>query len=106
MPLSPSISATDARSLTSLIFGVRLMLPAHIKRQPDHAMRVAAAQIGFHHQVCDDLRVAIRQPGGNKSARRKCGELSWWHAAVVARRFLCPCALIHFQSIPKPMPRP
>ena len=51
-------------------------------------------------------RVGVRQPRGNKSARCKGGELACRNAGLVARGFLCPRALIHFQSIPKPMPRP
>ena len=79
--------------------------PAHVKRQPDHAMGVAAPQIGFDHQTCDAVRVGIRQPSGDESARHKCCELTRRNADFLARAFLGPRALIHFQSVPKSVVR-
>jgi len=63
-------------------------------------MGVAAAQIGFHHQTRDRLRVSARQPGGDESARHELAELCRQDASFIGPHFLGPCALIHFQFIP------
>ena len=44
--------------------------PPHIERQPDDAMGIAAAQIGFDHQAGDGFRVARRQSGRDEGADR------------------------------------
>ncbi|MFZ1152343.1 MAG: hypothetical protein WAR76_21855 [Xanthobacteraceae bacterium] len=64
-------------------------------------MGIAAAQIGFHHQTRDRLRVGVRQPGGDKRARYEIAERCCRDAGF-GRHFLGPCVLIHFQSISNP----
>ena len=63
MPLSPSINAADGRSLTTRIFGLGIDAAgadaAHVKRQPDDAMGVAAAQIGLDHEIRQRLRIVL-----------------------------------------------
>ena len=51
---------TDARALVD---AAGLEAP-HVDRQPDHAVGVAAAQIGFHHQPGDLLRISGGKPRG------------------------------------------
>jgi hypothetical protein len=64
-------------------------------------MGIAAAQIGFHHQTRDRLRVGARQPGGDEGARHELAELCCRDASFISRNFPGPCALIHLQSMPK-----
>ena len=74
MPLSPSIKAADGRSLTTRIFGFGIDAAgadaAHIERQADHAMGVAAAQIGFDHQARQRFRIRRRQAGRRRRRGR------------------------------------
>ena len=73
--------------------------PAYVKRQPNHAMSIAAAQIRLDHVARDRLGLGFRQPGGDESACHECAELCGRDAGFISRHFLGP-ALIHFQSMP------
>ena len=53
---------------------------AQVKRQPDHAMRVAAAQIGLDHEICKGLRVVRRHAGRGEDADDEGGEAFGWNA--------------------------
>ena len=87
MPLSPSISAADGRSLDHA--DIRLGVDAagadaaHVKRQPDHAMGVAAAQIGLDHKSGERFRILRRQAGRDEGAGDEGGNLRGRNAAVV-----------------------
>ena len=64
MPLSPSTMAVAGAVFSTLMFGLRIdaagLDAPHILRQPEHAMRVGAGEIGFEHQLGDLRRVGVR----------------------------------------------
>ena len=59
---------------------------AHIKRQPDHAVGVAAAQIGLDHEAPDDFRVLRGQAGRDKGADDETREPVGGNARIVGGR--------------------
>jgi hypothetical protein len=56
---------------------------AHIKRQPDHAMSIAAAQIGLDHEASDGFRIRLRQACRGQSADDEGGEPVGGNARIV-----------------------
>ena len=56
---------------------------AHIERQPDHAMGIAAAQIGLDHEPGDGFRVLRGQAGRDKGADDETREPVGGNARIV-----------------------
>jgi len=53
---------------------------ADVKRQPDHAMGVAAAQIRFDREICEYLRVGLWQAGSDEGAAYEAGQIGSGYA--------------------------
>ena len=53
---------------------------ANVKRQPDRAMGVAAAQIRFDHEICQYLRVGLWQGGSDEGAAYEAREIGSGYA--------------------------
>ena len=60
---------------------------AHVDGQPDHAMGIAAAQIGFHHQGGHILGIRSGQADGFERAPHECGK----RVRSYARYLRCGC---------------
>jgi hypothetical protein len=86
--MAHAVVAVDQRSRSALADDADVWLgidaagtqTANVKRQPDHAMGVAAAQIRFNHKVTENLRVGFRQAGSDKGAGHKAGEIGSGYA--------------------------
>src|ERR1700745_513445 len=82
--MAHAVLAVDERGGRTLLYDADMrtrvdparLEASQIKRQADHAMRVAAAQIGLDHQSRDNLRLRGGQTGSLESALdegRQCG---------------------------------
>jgi hypothetical protein len=86
--MAHAIVAVDQRRRSALAdhANIRLGVDAagaeatNVKRQPDHAMGVAAAQIRFDHEICEYLRVGLWQAGCGEGAGHEAGEIGSGHA--------------------------
>ena len=105
MPLSPSTSAVARLLLHDADIRTRLdaagLQPAQIERQADHAVGIAAAQIGLDHEAGDDPHRFRGRPAASKARLMNAVSAAAWTrgtSALAVWFVLCDGLLGHFPS--------